>query len=67
MTDTKYGKCSLFTKTERNVNYLVTGIDDTSLDDYYYCSTARTCDTMCGEEGKEYIKKRNFFRNISKN
>jgi hypothetical protein len=64
--ENKYGKCSLFTKNEKDVTYLVTGIQETTINDYYYCSTARMYDTMCGEEGKKYIKKRKFFRNINK-
>jgi hypothetical protein len=55
MTDNIYGKCFLFRKTERNINYFVNGIDKNI--DYYYCSTARNRDDMCGKEGKKYIDK----------
>lgn len=55
MTDNIYGKCSLFRKTERNINYFVNGIDKNI--DYYYCSSARNRDDMCGKEGKKYIDK----------
>ena len=50
----KYGKCSLFPKTETDID-LVTG----SKKDYKYqfCSIARDYDDMCGKEGKKYIKK----------
>jgi len=63
MKDNVYGKCALFTKTDKNVNYLVTGIHDNT-DEYYYCSTARTYDDMCGEEGKKYIRRKKFFLDV---
>jgi hypothetical protein len=48
----KDGKCSFLPK--RDENYLVNGINE---EDYYYCSTARKYEDMCGEEGKYYKKK----------
>jgi len=49
--DPDYGKCSLFT---RKINdNLVTGITNYNKD-YYYCSTAREFDNMCGKDAKYY-------------
>jgi hypothetical protein len=50
-----YGKCSLFPKTERHIDYFVTGIDKNI--DFYYCSVARNYDHMCGKEGTKFIDK----------
>jgi hypothetical protein len=50
----KFGKCSLFPKQGGKINYLVNGIKN---DEYFYCSTSREHDNMCGEEGKYYKKK----------
>ena len=49
----KFGKCSLFPKQGGKINYLVNGIND----EYFYCSTSREHNNMCGEEGKYYKKK----------
>ena len=55
MNDNKYGQCSLFPEKERDIDYFVTGIEkDMS---FYYCSTARNYDHMCGKEGKKYVNK----------
>ena len=55
----KYGKCSLFPKEEEDDNryYLVDGIKKNSNSDYFFCSTARNQEKMCGSEGKLYVKK----------
>ena len=50
-----YVKCSLFPKKEGIINFLVTGINK---DENFYCSTVRGDNSMCGEEGKHYKKKR---------
>ena len=50
----KYGKCFLFPKKEGKINFLVNGINN---EEYYYCSTSRDTNAMCGEEGKYYKKK----------
>ena len=55
MENNKFGKCSLFPKTERNIDYYVTGIDKNV--EFYYCSVARNNDDMCGKEGKKYVDK----------
>ena len=54
----RFGKCSLFPHIEtRCEDFLVTGIEYEEIIDYKYCSTARTTDYMCGEEGKRYEQK----------
>jgi hypothetical protein len=50
----EFGKCSLFLKPEGKTNILVNGITN---NEYYYCSTTREINSMCGEEGKYYKKK----------
>jgi hypothetical protein len=39
-----------------NDNYFVTGKKENKTE-YYYCSTARNFDHLCGEEGKFYKQK----------
>jgi hypothetical protein len=56
-TDNKFGKCSLFSKEESNYNYLVDGSKKVNIIGYYFSSTARGFNHMCGEEGKFYEKK----------
>ena len=53
----KYGKCSLFSIEEENNNkYLL--VDGTKMkSEYEYCSVARKFKSMCGPEGKLYVKK----------
>ena len=48
-----YGKCSLFPKTEIDID-LVTGIK--KYPKYQYCSIARDYDDLCGKEGKLYVE-----------
>jgi hypothetical protein len=58
---TEYGKCSIF--PYENSKYLVDGIiRDT---EYFTCSTARSCEKLCGKNGNRYKKKyvRSTFRN----
>ena len=56
--DNKFGKCSFF--RERNLDddnhYLVTGIKNKE-EFYYFCSTSRNFEHMCGKEGRFYEKK----------
>ena len=52
-----YAKCRLFTKytTRAATEYMVTGkfvADDT--ENYYYCTTARDSDSMCGRNGTRF-------------
>jgi hypothetical protein len=53
--DGKYGKCSLFQKSTGKIDFLVNGITN---NEYFYCSSSREINSMCGEEGKYYKKKR---------
>jgi hypothetical protein len=55
----EFGKCSLFPKKDGKINYLVNGIHE---DVYFYCSTSRDTDDMCGEEGKYY--KRRYLKKL---
>jgi hypothetical protein len=50
----EYGKCSLFPTEVSSMNFFVTGINNI---DYYYCSTARQYETLCGKEGNKYKNK----------
>ena len=55
--DNKYGKCSFFTERKDDDNhFLVTGIKNKE-EFYYFCSTSRNFEHMCGKEGKHYEKK----------
>jgi hypothetical protein len=53
----KYGKCSLFTILDTNRYDLVDGIRKDKNILHHYCSTSRSCNHMCSEEGKMYKKK----------
>ena len=49
---TEFGKCSLFlTETGRFF------VDGKNTDSYYYASTVRGSESLCGQEGKYYKKK----------
>ena len=52
-TETKFGHCSRF-PFQQTDNYLVDGYKDESPINYYYCSTARSSDRMCGPEGRGF-------------
>ena len=54
-TETKYGHCTHF-PFEPTSNYLVDGYKDDSAANYYFCSTARSSDLMCGPEGKYFSR-----------
>ena len=56
----KVTKDSTYKKKHFLLEYLVTGLENDEFkysDIYYYCSTARGSETMCGIEGKYFIKK----------
>ena len=55
MMNPTYGKCVLFPKTERSIDYFITGVDKKV--EFFYCSIARKYDDMCGKDGKMYINK----------
>jgi len=52
----RYGRCALFPKNDKNIDYLIDG-RIRSYFEYYFCSTARKNDSMCGLEGKKYEEK----------
>jgi hypothetical protein len=55
-TESKFGKCTKFPHNE--IDYtLVDGISVNKKQEYYYCSTARNSESMCGTEGKFYQDK----------
>jgi hypothetical protein len=54
ITGNQYGKCSLFPKTEMDID-LVTGVKKDAK--YQFCSIARDYEHLCGKEGKKYIKR----------
>lgn len=57
LKDPQYSKCYRFPKIDNTDNYLVTGIESDKNTEFYYCSTARMSDLLCGEEGKKYETK----------
>jgi len=59
-TFSEFGKCTMFPRKQTNDNYLdylVNGKNVTKNVEYYYCSTVRQNDNMCGEEGNFYEEK----------
>jgi hypothetical protein len=53
-----FGKCSFYPRVETNFNnFLVTGIKEETSTSYYYCSTVRSNEDMCGKHGKNYKRK----------
>jgi len=60
----EFGKCSLF--VYENSKFLVDGIVRDN--EYYSCSTARSCDQLCGKSAKKYRKKytKRFVKEASK-
>ena len=56
--ENKFGKCTLFPKIKNPENCLVTGVViEKAVNDFYYCSTARGFNDMCGRDGKRFVKK----------
>jgi hypothetical protein len=49
----QYGKCRLFSLELRD-DYLVTGEVTKKDTDYFYCTTARDSNRLCGPNGKKY-------------
>ena len=69
-TFTTYEKCALFVKSQDpeyikqkekdHIQYLITGIKIDRPEppkEYFYCETARTCESMCGLEGHKFEPK----------
>jgi hypothetical protein len=48
----KFSKCSLFPK--KDDTFLVNGIQENKVVQYFHCTTARSISYMCGVEGKKY-------------
>lgn len=66
-TKDKFAKCSLFPKIDNDNYFLVTGIAEDIVTDYYYCTTIRNDYSKCGEEGKMHIRKYNKKNENNKN
>jgi hypothetical protein len=51
-----FAKCKMFTKTKDVYSYSIRDKKETrkTIEDMYYCSTAREFTHMCGVEGKWY-------------
>ena len=56
-TENKFGRCSLFIKPTEDDYSIVDGSETNYVLRYNYCYNARQFDSMCGIEGKLYIKK----------
>lgn len=54
--DNKYGKCNLFPREIVNWDHLVDGSSNQPVMDYFYCSTARQSENMCGTKGRFFEK-----------
>jgi hypothetical protein len=57
LTNNEFGKCLLFPRKIDPDNYYVTGKIKNVKQDYYYCSTVRSTENMCGAKGKFYQDK----------
>lgn len=63
----EYGKCRLFEKKRdisQDCNFLVNGINKDEPTEYFYCSTARSNEYMCGINGKLHSRKYNKKSNL---
>jgi len=56
LPQTKFGHCTHFPYQPSDY-YLVDGVEDTSPSSYYYCTTARSSERMCGPKGKYFESK----------
>ena len=63
-----YGKCSLFKKDNKRynknttVNHYVVGEELPNDGDYFYCTTARSFNDMCGADGRFYRQKKTYIK-----
>ena len=57
-TPSKYAQCKKFLIIDKNVNYLIDGKKKEEVKNMYYCSTARSFDDLCGEDGTGYEAKK---------
>jgi len=55
--DINYGKCKMFPHAVENNNFLISGVRSESDISYRYCSTARSCDSLCGPYGHYHVRK----------
>jgi hypothetical protein len=53
----EYGKCGKFPKDDEPPYFLVNGKTQPKFQDYHYCATARSFDSMCGPQGKLFENK----------
>jgi len=53
LPQTKFGHCTYFPYQQTD-DYLVDGVKDMTPSSYYYCTTARSSERMCGKEGKYF-------------
>lgn len=51
-----FGKCDFFKEALSDNSHLINGGVKTESYYYPYCSTARSCEHLCGEKGKHYKK-----------
>ena len=51
-----YGKCKMFPRETNSNYYLVDGKSNPQID-YFYCSTSRYSEDMCGKKGQFFVKK----------
>ena len=56
-TPDAYSKCVKFSFIDHD-DFFVNGIKRPETKQYYYCSTARNFDHMCGNEGKKFEEKK---------
>lgn len=70
----EYGRCKKFLRNgrEHEIKLLVTGKSAVPDKKYFFCSTARDVESMCGSEGKFYkaknlVKKRNKPNKVKNN
>jgi hypothetical protein len=55
-SSSEYGQCRMFIRVNDNDSFLVNGINNKKIENYY-CSTARNSEKMCGQDGKFYERK----------
>lgn len=55
--DVTNGKCKMFPSGTQNSDFLISGVRSDNEFSYRYCSTARSCDTLCGPSGHYHVRK----------
>ena len=53
-SNNEFAKCAKFIKPNHSLDHLVTGKQQQDKIEYYYCSTARSNEDMCGIEGIQF-------------